>query len=663
MRPQVSHKHGTSLRAILVGIPLVVGISYIVAHTEMVVQKMQIAISQFAPAAIGTFFFVVIVNRLLAMASRKGLRFHLRADELVVVYVMVCIGAFISSRGLAEVLLPGLVTPNYFANVANRWAEKFFPHIKPWLVPFDPSGDRLQKVAVRFYEGLRSGEFVPWLDWLLVLLRRAIIIGAIYFAYICIAAIFRKQWVEHEKLTFPLTLVPLELAKEDGFSRFFRSRIAWAGIAIPMVVHGINFLHANFPVVPEIKTNIARINDFLTSRPWNAIAFTPVWLSYGAVGISYFLPSDLLFSLWFFFWFVRLQDVVVAAFGMEIQNMPLYPTHLFVGYQVMGAYFVLAFMLFRWAWPHIKRLLRATFGPSRPEEEDELLPPRWAVLGLLVSLLLAIGWCTAAGVAWWLAAIEVFVYLFVVVMIMARSVAEGGLLMCETSFRPVDIFRMLPWKEGLTLQSALGAKNLVALAFPDVVYTRDLRGLILTPILDGLKMADEVNMRRRALLAPIAVAIVVGCLAAFCSHLWINYKYGNLNLYGYPRANSMWVFSDVDAALEGQTKWTLKAPVSFAVGVAFTLFLAYMRANFWWWPLHPLGYALSASWTMIVFWFPILIGWVLKTAILRYGGLRIYDQIKPFFLGLIFGEFGAAVLIATACAINPNLQGPWFPIP
>jgi len=87
-----------------------------------------------------------------------------------------------------------------------------------------------------------------------------------------------------------------------------------------------------------------------------------------------------------------------------------------------------------------------------------------------------------------------------------------------------------------------------------------------------------------------------------------------------------------------------------------------MRARFWWWPFHPLGYALCASWTMIVFWFPVLIAWILKTLIARYGGMRLYTRARPFFLGLILGEFSMAVLWTGISALT-RTPAPFFPWP
>ena len=38
-------------------------------------------------------------------------------------------------------------------------------------------------------------------------------------------------------------------------------------------------------------------------------------------------------------------------------------------------------------------------------------------------------------------------------------------------------------------------------------------------------------------------------------------------------------------------------------------------------------------------WFPVFISWLLKSVILKYGGIRTHRNTIPFFLGLILGDF------------------------
>jgi hypothetical protein len=104
------------------------------------------------------------------------------------------------------------------------------------------------------------------------------------------------------------------------------------------------------------------------------------------------------------------------------------------------------------------------------------------------------------------------------------------------------------------------------------------------------------------------------------------------------------------------------AAVSFVVGGAVTALLAIMRVRYVGWPFHPLGYVLSTSWTSMVFWFPMFVAWVVKSLVVHYGGMRLYSRVRPLFLGMIFGEFTAAVMW-TIIAATCHIQAPFFPWP
>ena len=57
------------------------------------------------------------------------------------------------------------------------------------------------------------------------------------------------------------------------------------------------------------------------------------------------------------------------------------------------------------------------------------------------------------------------------------------------------------------------------------------------------------------------------------------------------------------------------------------------------WPLHPLGFAIAGSYSMATMWCPMLIAWVLKMAMLRFGGQKLYLRGVPFFMGLLMGDY------------------------
>ncbi len=653
VRVEKEQLQGLSLRAVLVGLVFSICAVLIVSYAELVVKEIQIAICQFNPLALGLLAVLVALNGLVSWVLRRP---FLRPHEILIVYTMIVLAAMIASRGLMEKLLPALVAINYFANPQNRWAEAFFPHIPKWLVPFDPKGMEAQPPAKYFYEGSKG--VVVWSEWLTPLLAWSVVVAGVWMCFLAIAAIWRRQWADHEKLNFPLTQPPLQLIEPSNRSNLLRSRLAWMGFAISSFVFFVNGLNRLYPTIPRIRVDWT-LNDYLTDRPFNAIFFTPVYTSYAAVGFAYFLPTQLLFSLWFFFWLTRLQDIALSWLGYEhmLVNMPLYPTRLYIGYQVLGAYLVLVWFFWRAALPYLRQVLGKTFGRSEIDDTNELMPYRVAVFLGVLGLIVAIVWGIAAGLSPTIAIVEFSVYLGVVVMVMARSVAEGGLMMTETSFRPIDLMRLFVPKH------QLGARNLTILGFTDAVFTRDLRGLLVTPILDSLKMSESVRLRRRSLLLPAVLAMVVGFVTAAIYQLKLPYTYGALTMYWYAyQGNPRWAFEDHIGSILGQDNPPGYIRGFFIASVVLTYAMIVARSHFWWFPLHPLAYALSASWTMIVFWFPIFVAWLVKTLILRYAGVRAFHRYAPFFVGLIYGEFFMAVVWATHSLITRK-PAPFFPWP
>ena len=646
---------GTSFRAVLVGILFVVVVCFIVCYAELVIRYIQIGFLQFPPVVIGIFFFLVLMNGLLQKIAKR-LRFS--HQELMTIYCMMLVASMISSRGLMEKLIPALVAVNYYANETNAWAELFFPHLKGWAVPFDPSKGELQQVSVGFYEKMEEWQSIPWDKWSVPLLAWGGLVFIIFFGFLCLATLLRRQWVDNEKLTFPFAQLPLEFVRGTEAGGLFRNRLTWIGFAIPALIFTLNGLHGIIPAVPGLSLS-TNLNRYFAERPFNSMAYTTIYFSFAAIGFFYLLPVQLLLSLWAFFIFTRVQDVIAASFGMRIASMPLYPTHSFIGYQIAGAYVVLVCYLFYVSIPHFKQVVKRVFRRAQLDDSNELMPYSVAFWGLILSFILSVAWCYMSGITLWFAAFEILIYMFFVAIVMARSTAEGGLLMTETSFRPVDMYSMVMAK------STLGGPTLTMLSLFDAVFTRDQRGLILTGFLDSLKISDGVNMKRRSLLPILAVGILVAMISAGIIHLWLPYHRGALNMYSYVYwGNPLWGFRDNAAAVErvgGQyVDWS--ALVFFIVGVGMTIFLVIMRTVFWWWPLHPLGYALSASWTMIVFWFPVLVAWAIKQPMMRYGGMKLYRNFRPFFLGMIFGEFGLAVLW-TIISWAANVPAPSFPWP
>ena len=127
--------------------------------------------------------------------------------------------------------------------------------------------------------------------------------------------IIRKQWIEHEKLSYPLTVMPVEVI--GNTSKLFSNKFIWIsfGLAFTLeILAGFNFL---YPIVPALK---AKYIIQFTEKPWNTIGWggagtLPVYVYPFAIGFGYLMPLDLSLSLWLFFLFWQAQDVFFNATG------------------------------------------------------------------------------------------------------------------------------------------------------------------------------------------------------------------------------------------------------------------------------------------------------------------------------------------------------------
>ncbi len=625
----------------------------------MVLSSIRIGYLQLPPVSLVLLLVVVALSR---VGKRLSARWGLSSSDLLIIYCMMLVGAMVSSHGVAEKLVPLLVIPKEFANSSNNW-HGFFDLATPHgLVPWNPSDAGAQSVIQDYYNKMPRGASVPWGLWLRPLCAWGVLVALVLFAYLCLAAILRRQWVDNEKLSFPLAQLPLEIAGSGvpGGGHFFSNRAMWLGALVPIVVFGIKGLHKAVPSVPDIVLQIS-INDYLLTPPWNGIPYTGVVLSFAAVGFFFLLPVDILFSIWFFFLLSRLMQVGAVAYNLDTPGLPQFSTPLFIGYQVVGAYFTLVGYFFWIARPHLRRVWAAAWGRERGDDADELLSYPVAVWGLLGSILLAAAWLWVAGMSLWLAVSVLVISILVISLVMTRTVAEAGMLMTETTFSPMHVLRLF------TPLHALGPANLTMLAYFDSLFCHDQRALLLAGFMDSARIADGAAVRRRSFVGAFAVGIVLALVIAVGLNVSLPYHLGANNMDGWLESgSSRYVFTDYARYFQpgaaGATGADWQMPVFFAVGSAVTLCLTVLRAAFFWWPLHPLGYALMGTWTTTTFWFPCLLAWLCKALALRYGGMGFYTKARPFFLGLVLGEFGMAVFFVLLSLLF-HLPVPDFPWP
>ncbi len=261
------------MRGFLIGCLFVAGIALLEPYLLMLVQSQGGFCADFMVAgAILGLFILVVFSILFSFINRK---LSLSPPELLLAYMMMAIGCTIPSWGLMGNLIPVLGGIRYFATSQNRWLEIVVSRIKPYLIPQN------QQAITYFYEGLPKNTPIPYLLWVKPFLVWFGFILVFSFLSICVAVIFRKQWVENERLRFPLTILPIEMVRKEKDSKIpalFKNKLMWFGFAIPFLITALQGLHYYFPLAPQI-TLWQGFPIFQGGGAMLVLFFTVLWLT------------------------------------------------------------------------------------------------------------------------------------------------------------------------------------------------------------------------------------------------------------------------------------------------------------------------------------------------------------------------------------------------
>ena len=90
-----------------------------------------------------------------------------------------------------------------------------------------------------------------------------------YTATLCMCGLLRKQWVESERLMFPLARVPLELCEGSAGSgilpNILRSKAFWAAVALMAAIDSLRLL----PILMGEERDVVVLVDIPSLRREN----------------------------------------------------------------------------------------------------------------------------------------------------------------------------------------------------------------------------------------------------------------------------------------------------------------------------------------------------------------------------------------------------------
>jgi hypothetical protein len=616
---------------LVIGAALSLAIGVGVPYGALVIMGSQMS-SLNAPAAFFLIFLLVgIVQVLLGLIRRKWI---LGRGELLTIYIMMVVATAFSGgerNGFCMMLLSNTAGVFYLATPENEWVERVHPYVADWMVPHDELGIQW------FFEGMPDGQSIPWGMWLPPLLWWLAFMVALWMFSICAMVILRRQWVEHEHLIYPITKVPLAMVEAPSagsrVAPFFKKPLMWVGLLLAFGRESLNALNHYFPFVPVVPRYLGNISLLRGSF---SIGFS---LNLMILGFVYFLKPDVMLGMWVFHLLRRLEEGVLTLTGSGIgESLSRYGggggvTGL-LAHQSIGAMIALVLFGLWIARGHLRMVFRKAFvGDDSVDDSDEIVSYRTAVWGAILGVLGMSVWLWHAGLPMWVTPLFLFGMLVTFVSL-TRIVVEAGLPMVFPRNIPLDF-----------VISGIGARHIgpsgIAALGPTVIWTESLASSMMAHTATGLKLSGEIAYRKRWLLLAIVISIAVSGISTFWTTLSITYREGGINVAafvgGMPDFTWEYVGRRVDEhAGPNWLGWFIRL-----LGGGVMAGLLILQRRFLWWPLHPLGFVAGMDRVMDTAWFPVLLAWLIKSVLLKYGGLKAYRALIPLFYGLVLGHFFA----------------------
>lgn len=549
-------------------------------------------------------------------------------------------------------------------------------NVEDFRSKFDPGGFTAREelgITVRLK---RSHEAIPWHLWITPMVMWGLLFLAIFLAFMCLAELLRRKWIEKENLAFPLVEVadhvlrhdasletaedPLNPPRRDSLVNpllVVGTVLAFAYISLDALSHYGFVANAD----PTQATTFNVSGEVLTTdwlREMSKVFFV---LSPVVLGIAFLISLQMSFSIWvlFFAWTV-VAALIQTSTQQKIQDS------LFTGWaggklwpfameQLVGAVVCYAAILM------LKFFRTPQVEAAEVAEPKAGFVPGWLMKGGLVLLpvaILALLW--DYGLTSPVLLVLVFVLATAQAIAGARVRAETGLPTHHVSYE----FTKLPVVLGITGllgASVFGVYALIAWLPLTLVFR------MLPQHLENIELARRHKLSYRV----IGVAAVLGFVAAtvvgmgffiHLSHLWGGPFWGADSPQS-PKTQQIMQYALWNTHFRGAEVLGDPQPVhwvrvwAMVAGAAIFGGLALLRGKLLRFPLHPVGYlvvlmSIYYEWVSpysppdypgrpseaSMLWGSVLAAWLIKTLLIKYGGMNMYKRAKPLFIGLVVGS-------------------------
>jgi hypothetical protein len=494
-------------------------------------------------------------------------------------------------------------------------------HIPAWIAPRDPATTR------GFFEGLPAGAPIPWDAWIVPLFWWTGFVLAVAAVSMAAVTLLKRQWISHERLTFPLVSVAVDLAGDADASshRLLHNRLFWTGFALGFGVLLWNIPGYFNPTFPQFYLGRTY---FSVARGFPSIVSK---INPYVIGFAYFVHLDVLFSVWIFHVVSIVQRGVLNRIGFGTGGNEDQWSYGYTGYEAYGA---MTFMVLWGLWVSRHALvdvLKKAWDPSYPvEESDGMMSYRAALAIFIAGSAYCVFWLHQAGME-----LRVILLLGIGNLILyvgiSRIVSEAGLVYVRGPMS-AQVFSLY----------ALGTQDLspATVTATGFTYTTIAQGtgLFMPRFMQMGRLEDFVTVNRRRIAAAVSAAFAVSLFISIAVTLYLGYTHGTQNFGTWHiHAGGQWVFNDTAKKIQSSFPPDWSRMRHFGYGILAMVVLTLLRYGVPRWPLHPLGLTVGVTYYTQQTFMGVLCAWVIKLVVLKIGGVTLYRRLQPLFLGLLVG--------------------------
>ena len=619
-------------RAVVLGLALAVVVNIFSLASNYHLGYVHLTFAHIDLALLIPFFLGVLGPNILVKAIRPS--WGLRNQEILFVFVLGWVGFMVPTWGMSNYVVNVMATAEYYASPENRWREMIFPFLPDWVVLTNE-----QNANRDYYWGLPDQYPIPWAAWVIPSFWWMSFFAGLLAVGICFVILMRRQWVEHERLSYPLAQTPVVMTEsvddaESVLPSIMRNRMFITGAVVTFSIMIWNTASywtqwTSFPVDASAAINLQLGQSF----PGH-----PIRMNVLTFAFSYFINVDILFSVWLFQIINTLEQGVLARLGVVADSGTAVPGGL-VAVQFIGGMIAFALWGFWIARRHLGTVWRHVRGmETNLRDEDEFISYRAALI---------VGACGMAYVVWWLNAIgmslpviAVFLtLLFLFYFALCRVLAESGLVFLDL---PINAHQ---FTVGMLGSASLSPHNLTALGLGSA-FARNWKTFTMIIPSHVARLRSDLGIRGNVLFFWCAVTFALSAVTAIGFTAYSGYRMGGAANYYNNIAGDPGFYNLIITWMQNSTTISGLEVFFLVAGMAMVLGMTVARYFFSWWPISPIGFVVAAGGPARNAFFPVFLSWLLKSILIRIGGVRLYQEVQPLMIGIMVGYvLGAAVAI------------------